>query len=198
MDKEATKKAYNILDTLNTTLAEHTNSGNVIRDGSWELFNSTLEQFATGYSDDVFRTFKLTVHSFAGNPSQGVFTDDFKRKVYSAVQYCYKQYTRDFTSSPTSHNGGNSGGATIIQSQSANQNTEVNIEFNATIMQLTEELTKAQVENPNENSKENKFIKRAKELLMVTKNTTAIIAAILQAAHECGLSPADIQKLLHL
>lgn len=201
MDSAEAKKIYNILDTTNDTLAQSPGLSSTVRDGSWKRFNETMERLAVAYSDDVFKDYVVEVHTFGTRGQTGVMTEELRRKVYGATLYLHNTYLAANTASPMSPGGSVSvptGNTIIQQSQTAQQQTEISIEFNVTLMQITENLTKAEAEYPDENSKENKFIKKVKALLPASKDVLAIIAAVLQTAHECGLTPVEIQRLLHL
>ena len=198
MDSAEAKKLYNILDTTNDMLVQSPGLPITLRDGSWVRFNEIMGQLASAYNDNVFKDYIVEVHTFGTRGVPGVMAEELKRKVYGATLYFHNTYLADNTGSPMSPVGSASAPTSNTIIQNAQQHTEMSIEFNVTFMQITERLTKAEAEYPDEKSKENKFIKRAKEMLPAAKDVLLLLTAVLQAAHECGISPADIQKILHL
>lgn len=187
-----TKKVYNYLNGLNTSLIYSSEAG-VIRDNSWEKYNSILKELEAFYSDSLFKEYQVSIRPINGTPT--VNRGEFQRKVFGATQYLHEQYLDEWTLPPKTNdapNGNTTPQAVVHQTQSNQQSTEVNVEFNITLMQMSEVLAKAEENYPDTNSLENKFIKKIKELLPTAKSSIEIISLVLKCAKDFGIDPAVV------
>jgi hypothetical protein len=199
-------KLYNYLWGLNSSLVHSTVNTN-INDHSWERYHSVLDELMKLTGDDLFLEYKVRViptHYKGSRPRTvySVLKDEFQRKVYQATFYLYKNYEGNLDEpKPPEALGVGDGlqpAAVVHQTQHNTQRTELSVEFHQTLMNLTEQLVKGEVDYPDEKSKENRFIRKLKELLPLAKSSVEIIATVLRVAKEYGIDPGDALKILKL
>lgn len=203
MDSKQLLKIYNGLNSINLSLSLM-GTTTTMHDGSWEHFNSLIEQAAQLTSDQHFLTSKIQASSgHRGQPF--VRVNDYASKVFAATSYLYDQYHEDYFDDdvrPPTLGGkisGSSSPAHVInntqhQESSQSQNTEINIEFNQTFQYVTEQLIHAE-EKFEDGSPEKGFIQKMKSVLSTARSTADIIKLIAVTAAETGLAAEALKKI---
>lgn len=117
MDVNRAKQIYNILNGINTALLNMPGVSTIVIDGSWQRFNTSLDELQQGYSDEVFLDFKIVPQS---NSQAGQFVKrtEYTSKVFQATLYLHNQYMSHNTTPPQETAYNNPG---LVLQQNASQ-----------------------------------------------------------------------------
>jgi len=189
------KKIYIRLNTLNDSLLpDATNRNATIRDNSWNIFNTSLQELVQLTQDDHYRALRIDPINHGSQPF--VLVSNYSSKVYQAVNYLYEMEKdtglRDvYTPQKPRVRDGNGVSQTSILTQAQDnvqsQVTEVNVEFNQTLTYMTEVIVEARANYP-EGSKERAFLDKLKSGISTAKSTADLIKMIMALAIQLGIT----------
>ncbi len=181
-------------DSLLAGIASATSRSATIRDaGTWEGFNSALDEIFNLTKDPYYTTLKVTPHNTSS--SRFVLLTEMSTKVYQATDYLFETqkaaYIQEGTRPPQRPNtpGGNSISQTVHQAQESTQSqiTEVNVEFNQTLTYITEVVVEAKSKYP-EGTKERTFLDKLKDGISTAKSTADLLKMIMTLAVQLGIT----------
>lgn len=193
------KKIYIRLNALNDSLLPNaTDKYAAIRDGSWDLFNASLQTLTQLTNDSYFTSLKISPVTHGATPL--VRVSDYSSKVYQAVSYLYETeqdtgLSDVYPPQKPKVGDGNSISQTSVLSQGQDSNqsqvtevqVSVNIEFNQTLTYMTESIVEAR-SRYKEGTKERTFLDKLKDGISTAKTTADLIKMIMTAAVQFGIT----------
>lgn len=181
-------------DSLLAGISTTTSRSATIRDtGTWDGFNSALDEIFNLTKDSYYTTLKVIPHSTSS--SRFVLLTEMSTKVYQATNYLFETqkgaYIQEGTRPPQRPNTseGNSISQTVHQAQdnAQSQVTDVNIEFNQTLTYMTEVIVEARTKYL-EGSNERTFLDKLKDGISTAKSTADLVKMVISLAVQLGIT----------